>query len=102
MLTNQGDRLAAIYWLGDKGSVAKSATPELLEVINSDEDPLIRKSAIIALGKIGDPGAVQFLTARIKELSKNDEERRLAESALQKIWLRRVKLSKKPLLMPTS
>ena len=45
-------RITAIKAFADIGEAAKSAVPALVEVVNKDADPEVRKEASLALSKL--------------------------------------------------
>lgn len=65
-------RLTACWALGEIKD--RAATERLTETLESDNDPLVREAAALALGEIGDPSLVPVLT------SASDREDRLREA----------------------
>ena len=70
------DRISAADALGQIGPEAKSAVPDLIEVLK-DDDGHVRESATVALGKIGPEAkaAVPYLIEVLKNKDKSDFRR---------------------------
>jgi len=61
------ERTDAAYRLGELGSRAVNAVPYLINIIEDEDDVLLKTTAIMALGKIGDRRAVAPLTVALKD-----------------------------------
>ncbi len=58
-------RRAGALALGRSGTTAQSAVPALIEALRCSDDTKLRKNAGIALGKIGDEGAIEPLASAV-------------------------------------
>jgi HEAT repeat protein len=70
-------RREAAFALAALGPDAKDATPVLIEVMTSDEEPSVRHAAIYALGKIG-PAAAAAKEALNKNMESDDKFTKVA------------------------
>ena len=77
-------RARAAAQLGDAGSDARAAIPDLVDAM-SDWTPAVRKAAMTALGKIGDPRSEVVSGLESAARSRREEEAILAVAAVARL-----------------
>lgn len=83
-------RTHAAFWLGEMGTEAHSAVPNLINCL-SDESNWVRRACAKALGKIGSSSAVKPLTKTLKDSDKYVAHS--AANALKKIGTKDARLA---------
>jgi hypothetical protein len=68
---------------GEMGGEAREAVPDVLQVISTDPDPLVRRSAVEALSSIAEDGVLPTATInRVVEDVKADPDERVRAAGL--------------------
>lgn len=78
-------RLAARPAPEDAPRPGPELQPVLADLLASDKDPMVRRAAALALGRLGDPGARQVLEARQSDPRENSLVRQAANEALGRL-----------------